>query len=457
MNGDKRRGKSRSDSEKRIPHSAPAGGTSSLEAAASVEQNRIKRFLRLVGPGVVTGASDDDPSGIGTYTTAGASLGLATLWTAPLTFPLMMAVQFICAKVGMVCGTGLAGVLRKYYSRWVLFPALAALVIADTINAGADIGAIGAALNLFIPIKVTILVIPVAALILALQIWGSYRLIANVFKWLALALFAYIGAAFLSNPDWREVLTATFVPTFRTNNQYLLTLVAIFGTTISPYLFFWQASQEVEEEVEIGRSRLKQRKGATDAEMKYAFWDVGIGMFFCNIVFYFVIIAAASTLNEAGITNVETAADAAKALEPLAGRWAEILFAIGLIGAGLLAVPVLTGACAYAVAEAFGWKYGLSEKPRNAPRFYAVIVATTLVGLSINYIGISPIRALFWTAVINGLLAPPLLFIIMLISNNKEAMGGPERVNGWVLNILGWAATAAMTAAAIGLFLTWGG
>ena len=380
-----------------IPHSEPMGGTGSLEAACASERNPVKRFFKLLGPGLITGASDDDPSGIGTYTTAGASLGLATLWTAPLTFPLMLAVQYICAKVGMVCGMGLASALRRNYSRWVLYPAVLALLIANTINAGADIGAIAASINLFVPIAITVLVIPVALIILALQIWGSYRLIARVFKWLAVALFAYIGAAFLSHPNWSEVFKATFIPPLRFDHNYLLTVVAILGTTISPYLFL---------------------------------------------------------RHEVGMTNIETATDAAKALEPLAGKAAKILFAVGLIGAGLLAVPVLTGSSGYAVAEAFRWRYGLNEKPRKAWRFYSVIVASTLIGLLINYIGISPIRALFWTAVINGLLAPPLLVLVMLVSNNKRVMG--EQVNGLGLNIVGGAATVVMFAAAIGLFLTWG-
>lgn len=436
------------------PPSGSPGGPGSLEEVLKTEKNPVKRFFKLLGPGLITGASDDDPSGIGTYTTAGASLGFATLWTAPLTFPLMLAVQYICAKVGMVSGMGLASVLRRNYSRKVLFPAVFALLIANTINAGADIGAIAAAINLFVPVPITVLVIPVALIILTLQIWGSYRLIARVFKWLALALFAYIGAAFLAHANWGEVFKATFVPPLRFDHQYLLAIVAILGTTISPYLFFWQASQEVEEEVRMGRYQLSQRKGASKAEMKYAAWDVGVGMFFCNIVFYFVIIAAAATLHKSGVTNIESATDAARALEPLAGKWAKILFAIGLMGAGLLAVPVLTGSSGYAMAEAFGWKCGLSEKPAKARQFYSVIVISTFVGLLINYVGISPIRALFWTAVINGLLAPPLLVLIMLVSNNKRVMG--ERTNGVGLNILGWAATAVMFAAAIGLFLTWG-
>ncbi len=441
------------DHDDTIPHSEPAGGTRSLEAAIANQKSPVKRILMLLGPGLVTGASDDDPSGIGTYTTAGASLGLATLWTAPLTFPLMFAVQLTCAKIGMVAGMGLGSVLRRHYSRWILVPALVALVAANTINAGADIGAIAAAINLLLPIPIGFLVPPIALLILALQIWGSYRLIARVFKWLALALFAYIGAALLAKPDWFQVIKYTFVPTFRTDHSYILMLVAIMGTTISPYLFFWQASQEVEEEVHMGRYHLWQRKGATKNELRFAAWDVGIGMFFCNIVFYFVILASAATLHRAGLTNVESATDAARALEPLAGRAAKYLFAIGLIGSGLLAVPVLTGTCGYAVAEALGYKYGFSEKPGKARQFYGVIIGSTLVGVLVNYVGISPIRALFWTAVINGILAPPLLVLVLLIANNKKVMG--EHVNGRALNFFAGAAAVVMFAAATGLFLTW--
>lgn len=413
----------------------------------------VRRFLQSLGPGLVTGASDDDPSGIATYTMAGASLGLATLWTAPMTFPLMFGVQFICAKVGMVSGMGLASVLRRHYSRKVLFIAVAALLIANTLNAGADIGAIAAAINLFVPIPVAVLVVPVAALILTLQIWGSYRLIVNTFKWLSLALFAYIGAAVLAHPNWAAVIKATCVPPLRFDREYLLTLVAILGTTISPYLFFWQASQEVEEEISKGRYLLWQRQGATREELRDAFWDTGVGMLFCNLVFYFVIISAAATLHRAGITQIDTAAQAAQALEPLAGKAAKVLFAIGLVGAGLLAVPVLTSASGFAVAEALGWRHGLDEKPGRAPGFYAIIVASTLVGLACNYLGFSPLRALFATAVLNGLLAPPLLVLLMLVSNNQKVMGA--HVNGPFLNLVGWSAALVMAAAAVGLLLSY--
>lgn len=402
---------------------------------------------------MITGASDDDPSGIGTYATAGASLGFATLWTALATFPLMAAVQYICARVGLVSGTGLARVLRQHYSRTLLHFVVLSLFLANTINAGVDIGAVAAALNLLVPIPITALIVPVALAIVALQVWGSYRLIARVFKWLTLALLAYIGSAFFAKPHLGEVLRGTFVPAVRLDRGFLVTLVAILGTTISPYLFFWQASQEVEEEVERGRRRLRQRRGATRAELNDAAWDVYIGMFFSNVVMYFIILATAATVFKAGRTGITTAIDAAQALRPLAGDAAVILFSLGLIGSGFLAVPILTGSAAYAVAEAFGWRSGLDEPPRRAGKFYGVIVVSTLVSLFINFLGINPISALFWTAVINGFLAPPLLLIIMLIANNRSVMG--SKVNSVGLNVLGWATAALMGAAAIALVLTW--
>lgn len=439
------------DTQSNISHSEPAGGTDSLEAVINREPNAVKRIFKILGPGLITGAADDDPSGIGTYVTAGATHGFATLWTSPLTLPLMAAVQFICAKIGMVSGMGLSGVLRRNYSKWVLIPAITMLVVANTVNAGTDIGAIAAAINIFLPVPITILIVPIAIGILSLQIWGSYRLIAKVFRWLTLALFAYVASAFFARPDLGEVVKATFIPAIRLDRGYLMTIVAILGTTISPYLFFWQASAEVEEEVEMGRTKLAERQGATPGELRYAAFDVDIGMIVCNVVFYFVILAAASTLHSAGITHIESAADAAQALRPLAGDGAGLLFAIGLVGSGMLAVPILTGASAYAVCEAFGWKSGLSTKPKEARQFYVVIIASTIIGLLINYIGINPMTALFWTAVLNGLLAPPLLLLIMIVSNSRKVMG--EQTNSRVVNILGWIATALMFAAAIGMFV----
>jgi len=408
----------------------------------------------LLGPGLITGASDDDPSGIGTYTTAGASLGFAMLWTAILTLPMMAAVQFICAKIGMVSGMGLAGALRKHYPSWLVYSAISLLLIANTITAGVDIGAIAAAINLLIPIP-TILLVPLIAVgIVALQVWGSYSFIVRTFKWLTLTLFAYIIAAFLAKPHWGEVLKATFIPTLRFDNQYMTTLLAILGTTITPYLFFWQASQEVEEELQMGRVTLAQREGASDKELKFAEIDIDVGMVFASLVFYFVILASAATLHTSGNTKIETAVEAAQALRPLSSGVASILFALGLIGSGVLAVPVLTSSSAYALCETFKWKSGLSEKLRGATRFYAIIAVSTLVGAIANFLKIPPVTALFWAAVMNGILAPPLLVIIMLVSNNRKVMGA--RVNGLLTNFIGWATVAVMAAASLGIFLTWG-
>jgi Mn2+/Fe2+ NRAMP family transporter len=363
-------------------------------------------------------------------------------------------VQFICAKIGMVSGMGLAAVLRTHYARWVVYGSVSLLVIANTINAGTDIGAIAAAINLILPIPALALVVPTAVVIVTVQIFCSYALISRIFKWLTLTLFAYIAAAFLARPHWREVLVATVIPTIRFDHQYLMTMVAILGTTISPYLFFWQASQEVEEELSMGRETLEQREGATDRELKIAEIDVDAGMFFASVVFYFVILASAATLHVAGKTNIQTATEAAEALKPLSSGLASYLFAFGLIGSGFLAVPVLTGASAYAIGEAFGWKCGLDEKLHTAPRFYAVIIVSTLVGMLINFLRIAPVTALFWTAVINGVLAPPLLIMIMLVSNNRKIMG--QRVNGKLTNFIGWTTAALMSVAALGMFLTWG-
>ncbi|HMC88907.1 MAG TPA: Nramp family divalent metal transporter, partial [Gemmataceae bacterium] len=427
-----------------------AGKADALER----EPSPVRRFLKMLGPGLITGASDDDPSGIGTYAVAGAQLGYAALWTALVTFPLMAAVQFICARIAMVSGRGIASVLRKHYPRTLLYAVVLGLLLANTLNAGADLVAIAAGLNLLLPIPIKAVLVPVAILILVLQIWGSYRLIARTFKWLTLALFAFIGAAFLARPDWGEVFRGTVLPTVRFDSTFLATLVAILGTTISPYLFFWQASQEVEEEIARGRRRLWQRRGTTDGELRYAAWDVSIGMFLSNVVMYFIILATAATLHREGRTNIDSAAEAAEALRPLAGEAATVLMALGLIGTGFLAVPILTGSAAYAVCETFGWKCSLDAKPGKAKEFYLVLAASTIGGLVINVIGISPMDALFWTAVLNGFLSPPLLLVIMLIANNKQVMG--NRVNGMGLNVLGWATTAAMFAAAAGLLLTWG-
>ena len=419
----------------------------------SAEPSRLKRFFQSLGPGLITGASDDDPSGIGTYAVAGASLGYSTLWTALVSFPMMTAVQFTCAKIGMVSGTGLAAVLCRRFPRPLVYAAVFALVLANTINAGADIGAIAAAINLLVPISVPLLIVPIGAAILALQILGSYKVIEGCFKWLTLGLLAYIGSSLFAHPDWTSVLWATFVPQLSLNPGYVATLVAIFGTTISPYMFFWQPSQEVEEQFDKGGVTQQQRQGTTDAELKAARWDTRIGMFFSNAIMYFIILATGATLFQAGETHITSAAQAAEALRPLAGDAAALLLAIGLIGSGFLAVPVLTGSSAYAVAETRGWRWGLNRKFNEARGFYGVIIAGTVIGMLFNFIGINPIDALFWTAVLNGFLAPPLLVLVMLVANDRQVMG--QRTNGRWLNFLGWGTTVVMFAAAGGLVATW--
>jgi NRAMP (natural resistance-associated macrophage protein)-like metal ion transporter len=415
---------------------------------------RLRWLLRILGPGLITGASDDDPSGIGTYSVAGARFGYASLWTAVVTFPLMTGVQLICARIALATGKGIGTVLREHYPRWILLTIVGSLFVANTINVGADILAISAGLNLLIPVPIVWMIVPIGLVILALQIWGSYRLIARLFKWLCLSLFGYIGASLLARPNWSQVLWHTFVPTMQFNSAYLSTLVAILGTTISPYLFFWQASQEVEEQVACGRRWLWQRRAAADEEIQNSFWDVGVGMLFSNLVMYFIILATAATLHATGKTEIASADEAAAALRPLAGNAATILMAVALIGSGLLAVPVLTGSAAYAICEAFNWHSTLDAKLGQAKEFYLVIALSTVGGLLINFVGVSPIDALFWTALINGILAPPLLVVIMLVANNKRIMG--RQVNGRWANTLGWATTILMFAAVAGLIMTWG-
>jgi NRAMP (natural resistance-associated macrophage protein)-like metal ion transporter len=412
----------------------------------------LGRLVKIIGPGLIAGASDDDPSGVGTYAVAGASLGYATLWTAWVTFPMMAAAQFIAAKIGIVTGVGVAGILCRYYPPWIGYSAALSLALACTINAGADLGAIAAALNLVVPIPATALIVPIAALIVGLQVLGSYRLIARLFQWLALALLAYVAGAFFARPNVTEVLRQTFVPTIRFDREFLLTLVAILGTTISPYMWFWQASQEVEEMVDKGQRRLWQRRGASATELRYAAWDVSIGMIFSNVVMYFIILTSAATLFRTGHTDIKSASEAAEALRPLAGTGASTLFALGVVGAGMLAVPVLTGAAAYAVGEVFHWRVGFEKPPHVAKEFYGVLTVSTLIGIEMNYLGINPIAALFWTAVILGFLAPPLLAAMMLVANNPQIMG--PRVNGIGLNVLGWATTVIMAFAAVALVVT---
>jgi NRAMP (natural resistance-associated macrophage protein)-like metal ion transporter len=434
------------------PRVDPARPVDPKAAGLRAEPNALKRLGKALGPGLITGASDDDPSGIGTYAQAGAQYGFATLWTTIAMLPMQTAVQYMCAKIGLVTGKGLAGVLREHY-RPALYPAVILLVVANTLNAGADIGAIAAAINLLVPpIGTIVFVVPVSLAIIALQVFGGYRLIDKVFKWLSLALLAYIGAALFARPEVVKVLFGSLVPTITLDPAYIGILVALLGTTISPYLFFWQASQEVEEQISIGRRTLRQRRGATRFELKYALWDTMAGMVFSEIVAYFIILTTGATLFVAGKHDVASATDAAQALRPLAGDASALLLAVGLIGAGVLAVPVLTGSAAYGVSEAFRWRSGLDSKPTRAPGFYLVIVAATLVGMAINFLGINPITALVISAVLNGVVAAPLIVLVMLVSNDRKVMG--ERTNGRLLNVVGWMTALVMGLAVLGLVAT---
>jgi Mn2+/Fe2+ NRAMP family transporter len=365
----------------------------------------------------------------------------------------MTAVQYACAKIGLVTGRGLAGVLRQHYPRWLLYPTVVALFVANTINVGADLGAIAASVNLIVPsIPAAPLVLPIALVILALTVFGSYGLIARVFQWLALALVGYAGAAILAKPDVIAVLGGTFVPSLSTQPAFITALVAILGTTISPYLFFWQASHEVEEEISRGRRRLWQRQGATNKELHYAGVDVAVGMLFSNVVMFVVILATAATLHAQGQTQIGSATEAAEALRPLAGDLAATLLGVGLIGGGVLAVPILAASAAYAMSEAFGWPFGLDRRPTRARQFYVVIAIATVLGVGLNLLGINPIEALVVTAVINGLVAPPVLGLVMVVSNDRRIMGA--RTNGRLLNAVGWITVAVMALAALALIVT---
>jgi len=416
------------------------------------EKRPIKKAALVLGPGFITGAADDDPSGIGTYSVAGASLGLATLWTALLTFPFMAAVQNICSRLGQVSGSGLAGILKEHYPRWVLYPAVALVVVANIVNVGADLGAIADAAGIIIGTPVPWLVVPIALALLALQIFARYRFIERVFKYLTIALLAYVIDAVLVRPPLVETLRATIVPTISTDHGYIATLVAILGTTISPYLFFWQTSQEVEEEKSAGRRSRARRRGASRFELRIATIDVTVGMLVSNLVMYFIILSTALTLHASGKTDISTGADAAETLRPLAGDFAGLIFAVGMIGTGLLAVPVLAGASAYAVSETFGWREGLDEDWRRARSFYGVVALATLVGLAIPFTGVKAIDALLFTSILNGVDAPFLLVVIMLAARNKKVMG--TQTIGPVLTALGWIVTIAMFVALLGLALT---
>ena len=406
---------------------------------------KIKKFLSIMGPGLVTGASDDDPSGIATYSQAGAQFGFATLWTALLTFPLMAAVQGMCARIGLVTSTGLTVTLRKHYSKPILYTMLLFSFPAITLNIGADIQGMGAVAHMIVPqIPVPVFCVGFTAALMFVIIKYPYQRIAMILKWLCLTLLLYIIVPFMVKQDWIAVAKNTFIPTIQFNKDFLSIIVAILGTTISPYLFFWQATMEAED-MANSRKKIVVNKQVLD-DMKT---DVNIGMFLSNLVMFFIILTTGSILYNAGIRQIDTVDQAAKALEPLAGKLTYFIFAIGVIGTGLLAIPVLAGSQSYMLAETFGWEAGLDKKFPEARAFYLSIIISLLVGLSLDFLGVSPIKALLYTAISYGLTAPVLIAIILHIGNNKEIM--KENTNSKLSNILGFITLILMTVAAVAL------
>lgn len=420
-------------------------------------KKKFSRFLRILGPGLVTGAADDDPSGIATYSQTGAQFGYGQLWTVMLLFPLLVAIQEACARIGLVTGKGIAAVVRDNYSKKVLVPVVLLIIVANTINIGADIGAMASAAHLITPIHADIWTVIFTLLALGLEIFTSYHAYAKVLKWLALALLAYPLTALIINLPMRDVLLATFIPHIELNFSYLFIITGVFGTTISPYMFFWESSQEVEEEkahhmIKDGVPRI------TPKFLRHMRFDNAVGMIASQFTTWCIIVVAATTLHANGVTTINSSADAAKALEPLvqtfpnAGYLAKLIFSIGIIGLGLLALPVLAGSASYAVAEAFRWHEGLNLKFKRAHGFYGVIIIATLIGLLINHVGIDPMQALIVTAVINGVVAVPLVFLVAKIAASSQIMG--EYKSGWLSKSLVWLTFIAMSSSAIAMIFT---
>jgi NRAMP (natural resistance-associated macrophage protein)-like metal ion transporter len=412
------------------------------------------RILKVLGPGLVTGASDDDPSGIGTYSQAGAQLGFGIGWTMLITLPLMVAIQEISARIGRTTGQGIAGNLRRHSPNWLLYAIVALLFVANTINIGADLSAMGDAIKLLIGGPSTLYAILFGTICVVATVFIDYVRYVTILKWMTLVLFAYVASLLAIEVPWREALVGVFVPRVTWSAAFFTTLVAIFGTTISPYLFFWQASQEAEDErVNHHAKPLKQAPAQAPKAFERIRADTVSGMAFSNVIALAIIVTTATTLNKAGITNVETSAQAAEALRPIAGPSAFVLFAVGIIGTGLLAVPILAGSAAYAVGEACKWPVGLARKPKQATAFYSVLTAATVLGLGITLTPLDPIKALYWSAVINGVVAVPVMSVMMVMTAQRKIMGKFLVVGG--LRWLGWASTAAMAACVGGMIATW--
>jgi Mn2+/Fe2+ NRAMP family transporter len=402
-----------------------------------------------VGLSLITGAADDDPSAVATYASAGSMFGPGILWTAPALFPMRAVVVYLASKLGQASGQGLVGAIKTRFPRWVLIAVAIGAVAGNTVEAAADLGGIAAALNLLVPVSIVALVVIVAAIIMAVQWYGSYTWIRAVFRWLALVLVVYVVAAIMMHP---AALSGARAAPLRLNRDYFAILVALVGASLSPYLYIWQASQEVEEDVSMGRRRLSDRKGTTKAALRSRAGDVLAGMAFSSVVMYCIILTTASTLYPAGAGRLSSAAEAARALQPLAGPLAGLLFALGVIGVGFLAVPVMTVGAAYVVCDACGWKSGLSARPRDAKQFYFVIAATTVIAVAINFLGANPMHTLVAAGVVQGMLAPGLLLLMMLMTSNRALMGGWS--NSRAINVLGWATTGVVSAAAVLLIVS---
>ena len=425
------------------------------------KKSKFSRILRILGPGIITGAADDDPSGIATYSQTGAQFGFGQLWTAFYQIPLIIAVQEACARIGAVTGKGLAGIVKEYYSKKILIGVVFLVVVANTINIGADIGAIASATKLVVDIPFPILAIVAAFSIIFFQIFVEYRSYVKLLKWLTLSLLAYPVTALIISEPWGQIFSATLIPHIEFNFAFIFIVTGVFGTTISPYMFFWQASEEVEEEIK--NNILPQESDGMRPNISKKFMtdlriDNAIGMIAAEIAQWFIIITTATVLFSHGITNINTAADAAKALEPLvqsfpnSGQLAKDLFAVGVIGLGLLGIPVLAGSAAYALSEAFGWKEGLYRKFMQAKGFYGIIIASTCVGLIMNFIGIDPIKALVFTAVFNGVAAVPLLYVIAKINSNENILG--KYKGGRLSQLFVWITFGIMALSAIALLYT---
>jgi NRAMP (natural resistance-associated macrophage protein)-like metal ion transporter len=411
-------------------------------------------FWKKLGPGLITGAADDDPSGIATYSQAGAGFGYAMLWTAILTFPLMVGIQMVSARIGRVTGHGLAANIRLHYSPVLLFILVGLFLIENTINIAADIGAMAAALKLLIGGPAHWYAIAFAVVSLVLQIFIPFPRYAPILKILTLSLFAYVATVFVVNVPWGEVFYRTIMPSISFKADYVMAVVAVFGTTISPYLFFWQASQEVEElRATEDEAPLREAPEQAHSHLQRIKIDTYIGMGFSNLISFFIILTAAVTLHVHGITDIQTSAQAAEALRPLAGEFAFLLFTAGIVGTGLLAVPVLAGSAAYAMAESFDWRIGLGRKPLEAQGFYMILIIATLLGVALNFTPIDPIKALFWSAVINGVIAVPIMVVLMLMAARPDVMG--QFVITPRIQIIGWLATAVMALAVLAMAVTW--